>query len=104
MSARRPRMQSHAFPVWGVIVAGPLAGWRYSLIQFVRVHCGAGVRVNVDLRCTPPNWPFPTDVRFDLDRDALQLLPGPRARRLEYEQLVKTALEHGYAKPPFEDR
>lgn len=101
MSNRQPSL---SFPVWGVIGAGQLRGWRFSFLQFVAVQQGSQMRIYLDLRCTPPNWPFPQDVRFDPDHDELVLLPGPRARHLSYEQLVGAALKYGVARVPFEDR
>lgn len=106
MAKRQPRAQHRYIPVWGDIVAGPLTGWRYALIQLVKVQQGSSARVHIDLRCTPPNWPFPLAhyVRFDMNRDSFQLQGGPRARRLDFDELSRLAMERGFARVPYEDR
>jgi hypothetical protein len=98
MDKRQSQQPGGSIPQWGAFARGPLKGWRFSFLQLVKVQQG---RVHIDLRCTPPNWPFPTDVRFDPDRDELALLPGPRARLLDLAPMVKLALEHGYVRAAF---
>lgn len=100
MGKRQPETMSGQLPQWGLIAAGPLKGWRFSFLQMVRVKGS----VHIDLRCTPPNWPFPTDVRFDPDRNELALLPGPRARLLDLAPMVKVAMEHGYVRAAFGEK
>ena len=52
MSARQAMKLGRVIPLWGVIAAGPLVGWSYALIQFVKVQRGPQARVHIDLRCT----------------------------------------------------
>lgn len=99
MDKRQP--SGSTIPQWGAIASGPLKGWRFAFLQLVKVRQG----VHIDLRCTQPNWPFPTDVRFNQQQQKdLVLLAGPRARLLEMAPMVKLALEHGYVRAAFEDR
>lgn len=93
---KRQRTQTRYIPLWGTVVAGPLEGWAYSFLQFV---WEPGEKApSLDLRCTPPNWPFPMDVRFSMAHDRFQLQGAPRCRRLDADELMKTALEHGFAR------
>lgn len=100
MPQRKPRGQDRYIPVWGTVISGPLEGWSYSFLQFVR----EGRELLLELRCTPPNWPFPMDVSFSMKHDRFHLAPGPHARRLDAQDLMKTAMELGFARAPFNDR
>lgn len=96
---RKPKVSPKTIPQWGDITAGPLTGWRFSFVQFVRVPRRNGdAACCLDLRCTPPNWPFPVDVRFDPARDDYRLKAGPRARQLNVPELQNLALDGGYAR------
>lgn len=76
----------------GVIVGGHLHGWTYSFIRFVVIDGG----LFLDVRCTPPNWPFPTDVRMDVLQHftRLKVLRGQRATRVNANALIEAAYEN----------
>lgn len=107
MATRQPEQRPLLLPQWGQIMAGPLKGWRYSFLQCIRVERNDESKTAVccfDLRCTPPNWPFPKDVRFDPFVDDLSVVPGPRAKQLDLRALMDLAMERGYARAAFEYR
>lgn len=87
-------------PSFGLITKGPLTGWRYAFLQFIRIDD----TVAMDLRCTEPNWPFPVTVRFRFDQHDvhLQAAPGERAKRLDSNALIQRCLVDGVARSPFE--
>ena len=87
-------------PVHGVITFGPLRGWRYAFLQFIRIEN----TVAMDARCTEPCWPFPITVRFRLDKDPIyvEAVAGERAKRLDANALIQRCLADGVARSPFE--
>jgi hypothetical protein len=104
MAAKRhPLRGREQMPLFGEISKGPLRGWRFAFIRFVCVRDD----IYLDLRCTPPQWPFPypQPVRFHLTRDSftLRAVPGERAPRLDAAKLLAEAMEKGASKPPLED-
>lgn len=88
-------------PSTGVITAGPLKGWRYAFLQFICID----YQLYVDMRCTRPNWPFPTDVRFQFNKHEIRVrsVSGQRAKRLDANALIARCLADGIAKTPTED-
>lgn len=89
-----------ALPVHGVITLGPLCGWRYAFLQFIRIDD----TVALDARCTEPNWPFPKTVRFRLGKDRIyvEAVSGERAKRLDANALIERCLQDGVSPSPFE--
>jgi len=88
-------------PTHGVITAGPLTGWRYAFLQFIRIEN----TIAMDLRCNRPNWPFPTTVRFRFDKHhvSVKAVSGERAPRLDANALIQKCLQDGIAKSPIEN-
>jgi hypothetical protein len=101
MAKREPQAQNAHMPQFGVIERGPLAGWRFAFLRFLQID-GA---LYLDLRCTPPDWPFPQTVRFSMkkDRFTLRAVEGERARRHDALALIAQAIEHGASYSPLEE-
>jgi hypothetical protein len=99
MARREPKNQH--MPQFGEFIAGPFTGWRFAFLRFVHVDG----ELYLDLRCTPPAWPFPQDVRFSMtkDRFTLRAVPGERAPRLDALMLMAIATRNGYATSPLGD-
>lgn len=99
MSTGRPESEGAArMPQWGLIASGPLKGWRFALLQVVRIQHEGEKSCALDLRCCSPSWPFPTDVRMNPLVDEIRVIGGPKARLVDLVPLMKLALEHGYCK------
>lgn len=98
---RELRAPNSHMPQCGVIAKGPLVGWRFAFLRFI---CIKGA-LFMDLRCTPPDWPFPQTVRFSMAKDRFELraVPGERAQRLDAVQLMADAQEHGVSYSPFKE-
>lgn len=75
----------------GVIVGGHLHGWTYGFTQFVVIDGD----LFMDARCSPPNWPFPFDVRMNVVQhfSQLKVIRGQRAARLNANALITAAYE-----------
>lgn len=99
--ARSDKPWLWVLPAFGLITEGLLKGWRYAFIQFIRIDN----TIAMDLRVTPPNWPFPKEVRLRLDKHRihLQAVSGERAPRLDANALIERCLADGIAKSPTED-
>lgn len=99
-AAQEMKLWKGALPVHGLITTGPLTGWRYAFLQFIRIEN----TVAMDARCTEPGWPFPTTVRFRFDKHHIQVqaVAGERAKRLDANALIERCLQDGIAKSPFE--
>jgi hypothetical protein len=84
-------MGSTHVPQHGKIEGGALDGWRYAFLRFVNT---GDPYLSVDVRATPPHWPFPMEVRMPpRSFRALRAVPGERARRLPVESLRDSILE-----------
>jgi hypothetical protein len=99
MAKREP---NEHMPQHGLIVRGPLTGWRFAFLRMVSIEGD----LYVDLRCTPQDWPFPQTVRFSLTRDRFTLQPvaGERAKRLDAVKLMADAMQHGASHTPFQEK
>lgn len=99
--AKAKREPNSHMPQCGVFEKGVLKGWRFAFLRFIRIKGS----LFVDLRCTPPDWPFPQTVRFSMERDrfALRAVSGERAQRLDAVKLMADAMEHGAAYSPLKD-
>lgn len=89
MAAAPAAKRHRATPQFGTIKGGPLDGWSFSFLRFVVIK----TRLNMDLRCTRPGWPFPQEVRFNRKDQLSKLVAGPRAKRLDTDELIAAARE-----------
>jgi dTDP-4-dehydrorhamnose 3,5-epimerase-like enzyme len=81
---RGPQMPQH-----GLIRGGVLHGWRYGILRCVRLD---EKEYAMDVRATPPHWPFPVEVRLtNRDKCQLRAVPGERAKRLGVASLMANA-------------
>lgn len=107
MSRSNPHWGSRQVHQHGRIVGGRLDGWSYAFLrlgmQTVQTTLGPMPAPDMDVivRATPPNWPFPMEVALPGGSyHALESLPGVRTRRLDVEVMEGDAitewnLQHG---------
>jgi hypothetical protein len=100
-AGRDGRLWKGVLPTHGVITAGPLTGWRYAFIQFIRIEND----IAMDMRCTRPNWPFPKTVRFRFSKHQISVraVSGERAKRLDANALLLRCMQDGIAKSPIDN-
>lgn len=90
MATTPARQRNVAIAQTGRIVGGKLNGWHYAFLEFQLVD-GA---MCILARVTPPKWPFPKDVLFNIDAgDVRQFrkIAGQRAKRIEVAPLIAAA-------------
>lgn len=89
MAEALPAFRHAVVAQFGVIDGGPLNGWSFGLDKVVV----QGKTVFLDVRATPPKWPFPSLVRLgENDFDALRD-PRAVAKSFETKTLIAAAVD-----------
>lgn len=91
MATRLPTMRQPRFPQYGEVQGGQLDGWRFAFLRLLVQRRS----VLLDLRVTPPAWPFPSPKPVRLNaRTGFKRLrnPGELAPYLDGQQLIAAAV------------